>query len=177
MPADFELDMVERTVRSRVWGVVTDGDLRNDVERIRTLFEQGILDSTWAQVADFSAVERCGHISSEEIRRLAGYNPWPKGSLRALVLPSDVGFGLGRMYQVLCGTKGENVCVVRSKSGCTCVVKSPESFGPASPTRQRGRLVARGGLALPLQTAFAVPALLPPRLTTTEGEEQLNCLR
>ena len=24
MPADFELDMVERTVRSRVWGVVTD---------------------------------------------------------------------------------------------------------------------------------------------------------
>ena len=116
MPADFELDMGERTVRSRVWGVVTDGDLRNDVERIRTLFERGILDSTWAQVADFSAVERCDHISSAEIRRLAGYNPWPKGSLRALVLPSDVGFGLGRMYQVLCGTKGENVCVVRSKA-------------------------------------------------------------
>jgi hypothetical protein len=48
MPADFELDTVERTVRSRTWGVVTDEDLFNQVERIRTLFEQGILDSTWA---------------------------------------------------------------------------------------------------------------------------------
>ena len=116
MAADFELDMVEHTVRSRAWGVVTDDDLRNHVERIRRLFEQGILDSTWAQVADFSAAQRCDHVSSDEIRRLAACNPWPEGSLRALVLPSDVGFGLGRMYEMLCGARGENVCVVRSKA-------------------------------------------------------------
>ena len=116
MPADFELDTVERTVRSRAWGVVTDGDLFNHVERIRALFDQGILDSTWAQVADFSAVERFDLISSEELRRLAARNPWPKGSLRAIVLPSDLGFGLGRMYEMLCGTGGENVRVVRSKA-------------------------------------------------------------
>jgi hypothetical protein len=80
------------------------------------LFEQGILDATWAQVADFSPAERCDHIASEEIRRLAACNPWPRGSLRALVLPSNLGFGLGRMYEMLCGTQVENVCVVRSKA-------------------------------------------------------------
>ena len=37
MPADFELDMVERTVRSRAWGVVTDDDLFNHAERIRSV--------------------------------------------------------------------------------------------------------------------------------------------
>ena len=42
MSADFELDTVERTVRSRAWGVVTDENLFNHADRIRTLFEQGI---------------------------------------------------------------------------------------------------------------------------------------
>jgi hypothetical protein len=116
MPADFELDTVERTVRSRGWGIVTDGDLFNHLERIRTLFDQGILDSNWAQVADFTAAERFDHISAAEIRRLATLNPWPKASLRAIIVPSDLGFGLGRMYEMLCGTRGENVCVVRSKA-------------------------------------------------------------
>jgi hypothetical protein len=116
MSTDFELDTVERTVRSRAWGVVTDKDLFNHADRIRTLFEQGILSSTWAEVCDFTAAERFDHISSDEIRRLTGRNPWPKASLRAIVAPSDVGFGLSRMYEMLCGTAGENVCVVRSKA-------------------------------------------------------------
>jgi len=116
MSADFELDTVERTVRSRAWGVVTDKDLFNHSDRIRMLFEQGILDSTWAEVCDFTAAERFDHISSDEIRRLAGRNPWPNASLRAIVAPSDVGFGLCRMYEMLCGTRGENVCVARSKA-------------------------------------------------------------
>lgn len=116
MPADFELDMLERTVRSRGWGVVTDDDLFNHLEQIRALFDQGILDSTWAQVADFSAAERFDQVSPEGIRRMAACNPWPNASLRAIVLPSDLGFGLGRMYEMLCGAGGENVCVVRSEA-------------------------------------------------------------
>jgi hypothetical protein len=116
MSADFELNTVERTVRSRAWGVVTDKDLFNHADRIRMLFEQGILDSTWAEVCDFTAAERFDHISSDEIRRLAARNPWPKASLRAIVAPSDVGFGLCRMYEMLCGTAGANVWVVRTKA-------------------------------------------------------------
>ena len=116
MSADFELDTVERTVRSRAWGVVTEENLFNHADRIRMMFEQGILDSTWAEVCDFTAAERFDHISSAEIRRLAGRNPWPKASFRAIVAPSDVGFGLCRMYEMLCGTAGANVCVVRSKA-------------------------------------------------------------
>jgi hypothetical protein len=68
MPADFELDLVERTVRSRAWGVVTGDDLSCHLERMRALFDQGILEATWGQVADFTAVEYFDHISSEVIR-------------------------------------------------------------------------------------------------------------
>jgi hypothetical protein len=105
MSADFELDTVERTVRSRAWGVVTEENLFNQADRIRTLFELGILDSTWTEVFDFTGAERFDHVSSDEIRRLAGRNPWPKASLRAIVAPSDVGFGLCRMYEMLCGNR------------------------------------------------------------------------
>jgi hypothetical protein len=68
------------------------------------------------QVADFTAVEYFDHISSEVIRPLAERNPWPKASFRRLILPTDVGFGLGRMYEMLCGAAGENIHIVRSKA-------------------------------------------------------------
>jgi len=110
------LDSVARVVRSRGWGVFTDDDLLNHLERMRELFADGTLDSTWAQVADCSAVESFHDVSSEGLCRQARLNPWPKGSLRAVIAPSDIGFGLGRMYEQLCEDQGENVRIVRSKA-------------------------------------------------------------
>ena len=116
MPFEFELDSVERVVRSRGWGVFTDDDLLNHLERMRELFADGTLDSTWVQVADLGAVESFHDVSSEVLCRQARLNPWPKGSLRAVIAPMDIGFGLGRMYEALCDDKGENVRIVRSEA-------------------------------------------------------------
>ena len=139
MSADFELDTMERTVRSRAWGVVTEENLFNQADRIRTLFELGTLDSTWAEVCDFTGAERFDHISSDEIRRLAGRNPWPKASLRAIVAPSDVGFGLCRMYEMLCGTAGANVCVVRSQADAVAWLTQRRSSIQARHGDEEGR--------------------------------------
>jgi len=94
----------------------TDDELLSDLEQMRELFADGTLDSTWAQVADFSAVESFHDVSSEGLWRGANLNPWPKGSLRAVIAPMDIGFGLGRMYQLLYEDKGENVGIVRSEA-------------------------------------------------------------
>ena len=116
MSFDFKLDNVARVVRSRVWGVFTDDDLLNHLERMQELFADGSLDPTWAQIADLSAVESFHDVSSEGIWRQARLNPWPQGALRAVIAPMDIGFGLARMYKQLCEDKGENVHIVRSEA-------------------------------------------------------------
>ena len=116
MPFEFELDCEIRVIRSRGFGVFTDDDLLDHLEIMRALFADGTLDSTWAQVADFSAVESLQDVSWEGIWRQASLNPWPKVSFRAVIAPSEVAFGLARMYQLLCEDKGENVRIVRSKA-------------------------------------------------------------
>ena len=116
MPFEVKLDSETRVVRSRGFGVFTDDDLLNHLEIMRELFADGTLDSTWAQVADFSDVESFHDVSSEGIWRQATLNPWPKVSFRAVIAPMEVAFGLARMYQLLCEEKGENVRIVRSEA-------------------------------------------------------------
>ena len=116
MPFEFELDGVAHVVRSRGFGVFTDDDLFNHLKIMRELFADGTLDSTWAQVVDFSAVESFDDVSTEGIWRQAKLNPWPKVSFRAVIAPMDVVFGLARMYQSLCEEQGENVRIVRSEA-------------------------------------------------------------
>ena len=115
MPADFALKPENHIVCSRCWGLVTDDDLLGHMEELRVLFNDGTLDSRWRQVADFSGTESYAGISAEGIRRLAKQNPWPLGSWRALIAPSDVIFGFGRMYQLVGEEKGDFVGVVRSE--------------------------------------------------------------
>jgi hypothetical protein len=115
MPGSFELDADARIVRARAWGIITDDDLLDHMEETRQLFRDGTLDASWAQIADFSAVESLD-ATNEGIRRHAVLNPWPEESFRALVMPTDASFGLGRMYEMLCGDQGANVRVFRSEA-------------------------------------------------------------
>jgi len=114
MPVEFELDGEARIVRSRAFGVVTHHEMYEHMDRVRELFEDGTLDVTWAQIADFSATERLEGASAERIRSMAMSNPWPAGSLRAFITPTDLLFGLGRMYQLSGRDEGENLRIVRS---------------------------------------------------------------
>jgi hypothetical protein len=133
MPYQFELDNVARVVRSWGWGVLTDDDLLNHLERMRQFFADGTLDSTWAQVVDCSAVESFHDVSCEGLCRQARLNPWPNGSLRAVIAPMDIGFGLGRMYETLCEDKGENVRIFRSEAEAFAwIIQEGHSSGQAT---------------------------------------------
>ena len=115
MPADFELMPATRTVHSRGWGALTDADLLGHMERIAALFKSGVLDSDWAQIADFSGVENVdGCRRPLAFDGLRNDNPWPRYAVRAFVVATDEQFGLLRMYQALGNPKTDDVGITRS---------------------------------------------------------------
>jgi len=113
MPYSVALDPEGRRVRTRCWGVLTDGDLRAYVAEIRGLFTAGTLDGDWAQFADFCAVTRFD-VSPAALRTIARDNPWPARCRRVFVLPQDVGFGLARLFELTSAVAGANIRVFRS---------------------------------------------------------------
>lgn len=133
MPWEFELDRVARVVRSRAWGIFTDNDLLTHLERMQELFADETLDSTWGQVADLSDVESFRDVSYKGLCRQASLNPWPKGSLRLVIAPMDIGFGLSRMYQLLCEDRGEDVRIVRSEAeALALIIQKKDRSGKAT---------------------------------------------
>ena len=100
MPVAFALDPDARLVRTRAWGLITEDELMSHATSIRELVASGALDEDSAQIADFCEGASLELLSSDAIRRLAEHNPWPVGALRVFIAPSDVIFGLTRMYQL-----------------------------------------------------------------------------
>ena len=114
MPADFELMPGTRTVYSRGWGALTDADLLDHMARISALFKAGALDSDWAQLLDFTAVDNMDGVSTAGIRQAAEKNPWPRYTVRAFIVGTDEQFGLARMYQALGDPKTDDLGIFRS---------------------------------------------------------------
>jgi hypothetical protein len=113
MPADFEVLSETRTVLTRAWGALTDDDLLRHMARITALFRAGVLDATWAQICDFTAVDDLAAVSTDGIRRMAEGNPWPGPCLRAFIVDTDEQFGLARMYQAIGDPKTDDLCITR----------------------------------------------------------------
>jgi hypothetical protein len=114
MPADFELMPRTRTVYTRAWGALTDADLLGHMARITALFKAGAVDSDWAQLIDFSAVENMDGVSTAGVRQVAEGNPWPRYAVRVCIVGSDEQFGLVRMYQALGDPKTDDLGIFRS---------------------------------------------------------------
>ena len=122
MPADLELMPATRTVYSRGWGALTDADLIGHMERIAALFKAAVLDSDWAQIADFSGVDNMNGVTSAGIRRVAERNPWPRYAVRAFIVATDEQFGLARMYQALGDPKTDDVAITRSAADASAFI-------------------------------------------------------
>ena len=117
MPASFTLDRPRRLVYSRAWGALREQDLLQHADSVRTLFDNGTLDGTWSQLADFSDVTSFDEVSSNGIRKLAERNPWPRTTRRVVLAPSALAFGLGRMYQLMLGAgESDRLQVVRTEA-------------------------------------------------------------
>lgn len=127
-------------------GFVLDFDARNKVLRV-TLegkLTDAVLLGSYAAAAryvashppcrgivDFSEVTKF-EVSSGAMMQLAKSAPaFPTASVRILVAPKDVSFGMARMFQMLGETSRPNLRVVRTMDeACRLLcVESPE-FGP-----------------------------------------------
>ena len=132
MPVDMELVPATWIAYSRGWGALSDADLFGHIERVAALFEEGVLDRTWAQIIDFSGVESLSAVTSAGVLSAAARNPWPPATIRAFIVCTDEQFALVRMYQLQGDPKTKGLSVTRSAAEATAFIVSERArLGPA----------------------------------------------
>jgi hypothetical protein len=108
MPAFYKVDMERRLDLSSGSGPLT---LADAVAHQKKLLADPDFDSSFSQIADFTQFTRFD-LSSNDIRQLAERTVSLE-SRRALIVPNDFAYGLGRMLQILrdiAGEQGIHVC-------------------------------------------------------------------
>ncbi len=99
MPATFEIDHDHRLVRSRAWGVLVDDDLAHTQSGLR---DDPAFEPDYRQLFDFTEVTDV-RVTRDGLLSLAARSPFDPASRRAMVVSSDLSFGMVRMYQMLSG--------------------------------------------------------------------------
>ena len=103
MPAFYKIDKERRLVLSSGSGVFDLDEARSHQER---LLADPEFDPTYSQLMDFTHVTRI-ELTAADIQHLAVRNIFSPDSRRALLVPNDLAYGLGRMYEILRGAAGE----------------------------------------------------------------------
>lgn len=88
---------------SSAYGVFSRAD---SVAHRQELLKDPDFDPSYSQVADFTQVTKFD-LSAEDINELAQESVFSPQSRRALIVPSDVAYGLARMFGTLRETQGE----------------------------------------------------------------------
>ena len=97
MPCGYTIDLARSLVLSRGWGIVTDREL---LAHVRALTIDPRFVRNLHQLADLRDVTDV-EVTAATIRKMASLNPYGDGSRRAVVVTSDLLFGMARMYQIL----------------------------------------------------------------------------
>jgi len=97
MPGAYTIDLARSLVLSRGWGVLTDREL---LAHVRALTADPRFARHFRQLADLRDVTEV-QFTASTIREMVRLNPFGAGARRALVVTSDVVFGMARMYQIL----------------------------------------------------------------------------
>jgi hypothetical protein len=110
MPGSYLIDLQQGLVFSRGWGVLTDGELHWHAE---TLGADPRFHSDLRQICSFLEVSET-RVSPEGVRTLAQMNPFRRDSRRAVVVPSDLIFGLTRMFEAHTNSDHEQFRIFRT---------------------------------------------------------------
>ena len=111
MPTSYQLDAVQRLVCSRSWGVLTDAEV---VDLYRRLAAEPEFEPTFRQLCDLREVTRLA-TSTPALRDLAQSSVFAAGARRAVVVGSDLDYGIARMFQTFCELAGAEVSVFRDR--------------------------------------------------------------
>ncbi|MEW5916950.1 MAG: hypothetical protein AB1762_11115 [Gemmatimonadota bacterium] len=109
MPVSFKIDTELSVVRCRSWGAITDNEL---AAYARALRRDARFQPTFSQLVDLRGVESF-HLTIDGVRELATLNPFAPTARRAVLVSTDCGFGMVRMYQS-CLANAENLLICRT---------------------------------------------------------------
>lgn len=95
MPGSYLIDSTRSIVFSRAWGILTDDEL---LWHAQTLRADPRFDPAFRQIGNFLDLSEV-RVTAEGVRTLAQFNPFNTDSRRAIVAPTDLAFGLVRMFE------------------------------------------------------------------------------
>jgi hypothetical protein len=109
MPGGYTIDESRGLVLSRAWGEIAGADI---VVHARALAADPRFVPSYRQLFDFSATTRAD-VSETAVWTLAEDSPFGAGARRAVVVASNVAYGLVRMFQSLREGRGESFLICR----------------------------------------------------------------
>jgi len=104
MPAFFKIDKERRIVMTTASGAFTLDDALDHQQRLRNDPE---FDPSFSQLLDLTHVSSI-EIGPADVRRLAEENLFSSKSRRAILVNSDLAFGLARIFEVHRESAGES---------------------------------------------------------------------
>lgn len=109
LPATYEIDPQQRLVTSRLWGRVTDNEVFEHNQKLRT---DPRFDPTYHQLTDLSGVTEIG-VSTSTVNATSLDQYFAPGTRRAFVATTDAVFGMARMFAMRAESVGQTIQVFR----------------------------------------------------------------
>jgi hypothetical protein len=106
----YLIDPVRRLVRVRAWGTITTADLQDFTSR---LMADSQFNGDFSSLTDLSEATGVS-VDQGELKATAWMQLYNPGVRRAIVAPSDLMFGMGRMYATHAEREGQDVRVFRT---------------------------------------------------------------
>jgi len=125
MPISYTIEIAKRVVHTRAWGVLCNADLR---DYYRALMADLRFLPDLSCLLNLEGV----NVFALESRVIAEIASWPVfnvGVRRAIVAPSDVAFGLSRMFSLHAESAGQNVMAFRNEVAAEAWLSSPTDVG------------------------------------------------
>ena len=104
MPATFAIDKQRRLVITTGWDTLTPADVLAHQEK---LLKDPEFDRSFSQILDFTRITDF-ELQGADVRMLAQKTVFSPDSRRAIVVSNNLGYGLGRMFEMHRESFGEN---------------------------------------------------------------------
>jgi len=126
MPTTYRLDLVNRVVYSRAWGVARDEEFE---AHSRSLGADRRFAPDFRQLQDLVDVTE-PRVTPAGLRRVAEANPFGKNARRAVLVASDIAFGFARMHEMMRGDAGDELQVFRDRAAALAWLGLPAGWTP-----------------------------------------------
>ena len=103
MPAFYKIDKERRLVITTASGIFSAAD---GLAHQNKLVNDPEFDPSFSQIADFTQVTKFD-LSADDVRQVAQRTIFAPHSRRALIVPGDLGYGFGRMFEILRENQGD----------------------------------------------------------------------